>query len=52
MLSYGWGVPQVKPGLNVWNMTDTAYRFDHAGPYTIRFIPKKAMAFFGMKRIV
>ncbi|MEI7946750.1 MAG: discoidin domain-containing protein [bacterium] len=51
MLSYGWGVPQVKPGLNVWNMTDTAYRFDHAGPYTIRFIPKKAKDALKIRRI-
>lgn len=36
MLTYGWGANQVKPGLNTWNMNDTAYFFDHAGPYKVR----------------
>lgn len=36
MLTYGWAANQVKPGLNAWDMTDTAYFFDHAGPYKIR----------------
>ena len=33
MLTYGWATSQVKPGLNAWDMADTAYFFDHAGPY-------------------
>jgi hypothetical protein len=37
-LTYGWGGKQVKPGLNVWNMTDTAYFFYHAGSYKIRVV--------------
>ena len=36
MLTYGWAANQVKPGLNTWDMTDTAYFFDHAGPYKLR----------------
>ena len=36
MLTYGWAARQVKPGLNAWDMTDTAYFFDHAGPYKFR----------------
>ena len=36
MLTYGWDAKQVKPGLNAWDMTDTAYFFDHAGPYKVR----------------
>ncbi|MCX6877948.1 MAG: discoidin domain-containing protein [Verrucomicrobia bacterium] len=36
MLTYGWGGKQVKPGSNIWDMTDTAYFFDHAGPYKLR----------------
>jgi hypothetical protein len=36
MLTYGWGGKQVKPGSNIWEMTDTAYFFDHAGPYKLR----------------
>lgn len=36
MLTYGWAANQVKPGLNAWDMTDTAYFFDHAGPYKFR----------------
>lgn len=51
MLSYGWGAKQVKPGLNVWNMADTAYRFDHAGPYKIRFIPKNAKDALKIRRV-
>ncbi|HEY3321160.1 MAG TPA: discoidin domain-containing protein [Planctomycetota bacterium] len=35
MLTYGWGPKQVKPGLNSWNLTDTAYFFDHAGKYAV-----------------
>jgi hypothetical protein len=36
MLTYGWATNQVRSGLNVWDMGDTAYFFDHAGPYTVR----------------
>jgi hypothetical protein len=36
MLTYGWGGKQVKPGPNIWDMTDTAYFFDHSGPYKLR----------------
>ncbi len=36
MLTYGWAANQVKSGLNAWEMTDTAYFFDHAGPYKFR----------------
>ena len=36
MLTYGWAANQVNPGLNTWEMTDTAYFFDHAGPYKLR----------------
>jgi len=36
MLTYGWAASQIKPGLNAWDMTDTAYFFDHAGPYKVR----------------
>lgn len=36
MLTYGWAANQVKSGLNAWDMTDTAYFFDHAGPYKFR----------------
>jgi len=36
MLTYGWGAGQVKPGLNCWDMADTACFFDHAGPYKFR----------------
>jgi len=36
MLTYGWGARQVKPGLNCWDMTDTACFFDHAGSYKFR----------------
>jgi hypothetical protein len=36
MLTYGWGGKQVKPGANAWDMADTAYFFDHAGPYKLR----------------
>ena len=35
MLTYGWGPEQVKPGVQTWDMPDTAIPFDHAGPYTI-----------------
>ena len=35
-LTYGWNARQLKAGLNVWDMRDTAYFFDHAGPYRIR----------------
>jgi hypothetical protein len=36
MLTYGWAASQVKPGINAWDMADTAYFFDHAGPYKFR----------------
>jgi len=36
MLTYGWGARQVQAGLNRWDMTDTAYFFDHVGPYILR----------------
>lgn len=36
MLTYGWAASQVQSGLNTWDMTDTAYFFDHAGPYKVR----------------
>ena len=36
MLTYGWAANQVKPGVNAWDMTDTPYFFDHAGPYKFR----------------
>ena len=34
-LTYGWKPTQVKPGLNAWRITDTAYFFDHPGKYKI-----------------
>lgn len=40
MLTYGWDARQVKPGLNIWDMADTAYVFDHAGPYRIVVLHK------------
>lgn len=36
MLTYGWAPSQIKSGPNVWDMTDTSYLFDHAGPYKVR----------------
>lgn len=36
MLTYGWAASQIKSGTNIWAMTDTAYLFDHAGPYKVR----------------
>lgn len=36
MLMYGWAAHQVRPGLNAWDMGDTAYFFDHSGPYKVR----------------
>ncbi len=36
LLTFGWTPAEVKPGANVWNLTDTAYAFDHAGPYLVR----------------
>lgn len=38
MLTYGWGARQVKDGPNRWDMADTAYFFDHAGPYKFRIV--------------
>lgn len=35
MLTYGWGPKQLKAGLNTWDMSDTAYFFDHAGTYIL-----------------
>jgi hypothetical protein len=37
LVTYGWeGTRQIKAGLNTWDMTDTAYYFDHSGPYQVR----------------
>jgi len=36
MLTYGWAPSQVRSGANAWDMTDTAYFFDHAGRYKFR----------------
>lgn len=36
MLTYGWDASQMKSGANRWELTDTAYFFDHAGPYKLR----------------
>jgi hypothetical protein len=35
MITYGWGPSQLKPGMNTWDIPDTCYFFDHAGPYTV-----------------
>jgi hypothetical protein len=35
MITYGWAGTQIKAGLNIWDMRDTAYYLDHAGPYRI-----------------
>lgn len=35
MITYGWGPGQIKAGAFSWDMTDTDYFFDHAGPYKI-----------------
>lgn len=50
-LTYGWGGKQVKPGLNVWKMTDTAYFFDHAGAYTFFMLHKGGKDELTIKRI-
>ncbi len=34
-LAYGWGPAQIKSGQNTWNIADTSYYFDHAGPYKV-----------------
>jgi hypothetical protein len=36
LLTYGWATNEVRTGLNAWDMTDTAYYFDHAGPYKVK----------------
>ena len=36
MLTYGWGTNHVHAGTNVWEMGDTVYFFDHAGPFEVR----------------
>jgi hypothetical protein len=36
MLTYGWAAIQIKSGTNIWDMSDTSYLFDHAGPYKVR----------------
>lgn len=35
MITYGWGPYQVKSGAIAWDLKDTSYFFDHAGPYTV-----------------
>jgi hypothetical protein len=36
-ITYGWGPPQVKPGINKWDLDmGVGLRFDHAGPYKLR----------------
>ena len=51
MLTYGWGGKQVKPGINRWNMADTAYFFDHAGPYKVFMLHKSGKDELNIKRI-
>lgn len=51
MLTYGWAPGQVKSGLNVWKMKDTAYFFDHAGPYTLRLAAAGGKDTLKIKRV-
>ncbi len=51
MVTYGWTAEQVKPGMNVWDMKDTAYSFDHAGPYTLRMATNGGKDSLKIKRI-
>lgn len=51
MLTYGWATNQVRPGTNVWDMTDTAYFFDHAGPYNVKLTFAGGKGSMQVKRI-
>lgn len=50
-LTYGWKASQVKPGINVWRMSDTAYFFDHPGVYQFRLSHSSGASQVKIKRL-
>lgn len=51
-ITYGWeGMRQLKPGNNVWDVSDTAYFFDHAGSYKVTMTHNGGKDTFSVRHI-